>query len=128
MFDRVESGLNMKTHLQSVVRGAALSVCLMALGGCGETNLVRDAAQGVGLAGRPSEATDFVRDSRQNAPSGFMAVGVSAPPRPAPRKTAAEFRAMEAALDADRARLEAQGAAARAAGASPAAKPPPITQ
>jgi hypothetical protein len=128
MFDRVESGLNMKTHLESVLRGAALAVSLMALCGCGDTNLVRDAAQGVGLAGRPSEVTDFVRDSRQDAPSGFMAVGVSAPARPAPRKSAAEFRAMEAALDADRARLEAEGAAARAAGATPAAKPPPITQ
>ena len=96
------------------------------LAGCGETNLVRDAAQGVGLAARPTEPAAFVRTSRANAPSGFMPVGVSAPPRAEPRKTTAEFKAMEVRLEADRARLEAQGASARAAGASPAAKPPVI--
>ena len=96
------------------------------LSGCGETNIVRDAAQGVGLAGRPSEPTDFVRASRANAPSGFMPVGVSAPPRATARKTAAEFKAMESALDADRARLEAEGAAARQAGAATAPPKVPV--
>lgn len=94
------------------------------LSGCGETNIVRDAAQGVGLAGRPSEVTDFVRASRANAPSGFMPVGVSAPPRATARKTPAEFKQMESALDADRARLEAKGASARQAGAATA--PPKV--
>lgn len=93
-----------------------------ALAGCGETNLVRDAAQGVGLASRPSESVEFVRATRPEAPSGYMPVGVSAPPRPTPRMTAEQFKAIEASLDADRARLEAEGAAVRAAGA---ATPPP---
>lgn len=99
-----------------------------ALAGCGETNLVRDAAQGVGLAGRPSEPAPFVEQSRPNAPSGFMAVGVSAPPRSEPRKTAAEFKALEAELEAEKARLAAQGAAARQAGSTPPAKPPAVPQ
>ncbi|MCO4054211.1 MAG: hypothetical protein HEQ16_09190 [Bosea sp.] len=109
---------------QYLPRGAALFLLLAALGGCGDANLVRDAAQGVGLAGRPSETADFVRSSRADAPSGFMAVGVSAPPRAGPRRSAAEFRALEAGLEADKARLEAEGAAARQAGATPPAKPP----
>jgi hypothetical protein len=95
--------------------------------GCGETNLVRDAAQGVGLAGRPSEATDFVRASRANAPTGYMAVGVSAPTRPDPRRSTAEFKALEAQLDAEKARLEAEGARLRQAGATPPPSPPRIT-
>jgi hypothetical protein len=105
----------------ALAAAAALSVAA-----CGETNPVRDVAQGVGLASRPSEVTEFVRASRADAPSGYMPVGVSAPRRPDPQKTAAEFKAMEAALEADKARLEGQGAALRAAGATPAAKPPRI--
>ncbi len=104
----------------------AMAVPLLA--GCGETNLVRDAAQGVGLAGRPSEPADFVRSSRDTTSTGFMAVGVSAPPRPVARRTAEEFRAMERSLEADRARLQAQGAAARQAGTTAPAKPPAMPQ
>ncbi len=96
------------------------------LPGCGDANIVRDAAQGVGLAGRPSEPADFVRRSRADAPSGYMPVGVSAPPRAMQRKTAADFKSMEAALEAEKTRLEAEGAAAKAAGATPPPKPPVI--
>ncbi|MGL4440022.1 MAG: hypothetical protein ACRCUE_12200 [Bosea sp. (in: a-proteobacteria)] len=103
-----------------------LFAIVLALGGCGETNLVRDAAQGVGLAGRPSPPASFVEQSRTDAPSGFMAVGVSAPARDAPRKTPAEFKALEAQLEADKSRLEAEGAAAKLAGATPAPKPPVV--
>ncbi len=109
-------------------RLVVVAVALPLLAGCTETNPVRDAAQGVGLAGRPSEPADFVRSSRASAPTGFMAVGVSAPPRPVARRTADEFRAMEQALEADRARLQAQGAAARQAGATAPARPPVIPQ
>ncbi len=105
-----------------------IAMAMPLLAGCTEGNPVRDAAQGVGLAGRPSEPADFVRSSRATSPAGFMAVGVSAPPRPVARRTAEEFRAMEKALDADRARLQAQGAAARQAGATAPAKPPAIPQ
>jgi hypothetical protein len=101
------------------------AICV-ALGGCGETNLVRDAAQGVGLAGRPSAPAPFVEQSRANAPTGFMPVGVNAPARPEPRKTPAEFKALEAELNAEKARLEAAGTAAKQAGATPAAKPPVV--
>jgi hypothetical protein len=108
-------------------RICATLLLISILAGCGETNVVRDAAQGVGLAGRPSEPADFVLRSRNNAPSGFMPVGVSAPQRAMPRRSAAEFKAIEAQLDADRQRLEAEGAAARQAGATPPARPPAIS-
>ncbi len=102
-------------------------VCLgAALAGCGETNVVRDVAQGTGLAGRPSEPADFVRASRATAPSGFMPVGVDAPQRVARRKTPAEFRAMEATLEAERQQLEAQAVQVRQAGATPPARPPVV--
>ena len=108
-----------------VLAFAALSIAL-GVAGCGDTNLVRDAAQGVGLAGKPSEPADFVRQTRAGAPTGYMPVGVSAPPRAMQRKSTSDFRAMEAALEADKARLEAEGAAAKLAGATPPAKPPVI--
>ncbi len=104
---------------------AALSIAF-GVAGCGDTNLVRDAAQGVGLAGKPSEPADFVRQTRAAAPTGYMPVGVSAPPRTMQRKTTSDFKAMEAALEADKSRLEAEGAAAKIAGATPPAKPPVI--
>ena len=119
-------GNPMKSIRLPVLALVALSMATF-LAGCGETNLVRDAAQGVGLAGKPSEPADFVRQTRIDAPSGYMPVGVSAPPRAMQRKTTSDFKAMEATLEADKARLEAEGAAAKLAGATPAAKPPVIT-
>lgn len=107
-------------------RLAVLGAFLLALAGCGETNLVRDAAQGVGLASRPSPPAPFVEQSRASAPTGYMPVGVSAPARPEPRKTPAEFKALEAQLEAEKARLEAEGAAAKQAGSTPPAKPPVV--
>jgi hypothetical protein len=95
---------------------AALAAGLAA---CGEANPVRDAAQSIGLAGRPSPPAPFVVESRDRAPTGFQPVGVDAPPRAARRKTAEEFRALESQLEADRQRLEAEAAAARQAGATP---------
>jgi hypothetical protein len=56
-----------------------------------------------------------------------MAVGVSAPTRPDPRRSTAEFKALEAQLDAEKARLEAEGARLRQAGATPPPSPPRIT-
>lgn len=106
------------------VRLPTLGVILLGLVGCGETNLVRDAAQGVGLAGKPSAPSAFVEETRANAPSGFMPVGVSAPARATPRKTPAEFKALEAQLEAEKARLQADGAAAKQAGTTAPAKPP----
>jgi hypothetical protein len=111
---------------QFAVHVAVLGFVLLAVSGCGETNLVRDAAQGVGLAGRPSQPAPFVEQSRADAPTGFMAVGVSAPQRSVARKTPAEFKALEAQLEADKARLEAEGTAARQAGATPPPVAPPL--
>jgi hypothetical protein len=122
MFDSLEKRI---TQMNSS-RVALLGAVIVALGGCGETNLVRDAAQGVGLASKPSPPAAFVEQSRVSSPTGFMPVGVSAPARPDPRKTPAEFKALEAQLDADKARLEAEGAAAKQAGATPPATRPVV--
>jgi hypothetical protein len=112
--------------IRFIRHAAAAATVAMLLGGCGETNPVRDAAQGVGLASRPSEPADFVRASRPAEPVGFVPIGRTPPPRPEPRKPPEAFRALEADLDAQRQRLEAEGAAARAAGATPAAQRPPV--
>jgi hypothetical protein len=107
-----------------MLRQTAILVLTLSLAGCGETNLVRDAAQGVGLAGRPSPAADFVQQSRP-ADIGYMPVGVNAPDRAAPRRTAAEFRQLEAELEQRKAQLELEAASARTAGATPPPRPLP---
>ena len=131
MCDSIEMGNPMKCSHSPIRRPIVMALAALSaavsLAGCGDTNLVRDAAQGIGLAGKPSEPADFVRQTRANAPTGYMPVGVSAPPRAMQRKTTADFKAMEATLEADKARLEAEGAAAKLAGATPPAKPPVIT-
>jgi hypothetical protein len=109
--------------LKPVAPALALAVSL-SLAGCGETNLVRDAAQGVGLAGRPSPAADFVQQSRPQD-VGYLPVGVSAPDRPAPRRTAADFKQLEADLELRKAQVESAAASARAAGATPPPRPLP---
>jgi hypothetical protein len=93
-------------------------ICLAAtLGACGETNLVKDVAQGVGIGGEPRPAPDFV--ARTRAPKyDYLPVGESAPQRSTKAKDAAGLAQAEAEMDAARARNEASGAAARQAASS----------
>jgi hypothetical protein len=88
-----------------------------ALGACGETNLVKDVAQGVGIGSEPRAAPDFVARSR--APKyDYLPVGESAPQRSSKAKDAAGLAQAEAEMDAARVRNEASGAAARQAASS----------
>jgi hypothetical protein len=105
-------------------RAAAALVLAVSVAGCNGGNAVRDAAQGAGLVARPSEPADFVRESRADAPSGFMPVGVRAEPRQARLRTPQEIKAIEAEMERDRTRLEASAADARRAGATPPAVAP----
>jgi len=97
-----------------------------ALGGCAsDVNPVRDlfvsAGAGPGVVTRP----DFVEASRP-ANVGYMPVGVSAPVRPVPKKTAEEVKKMEAELGATRAAHEARAAEARRLSTSPPPEPPRV--
>jgi hypothetical protein len=88
-----------------------------ALGACGETNLVKDVAQGVGIGSEPRAAPDFVARSR--APRyDYLPVGESAPQRSSKAKDAAGLAQAEAEMDAARVRNEASGAATRRAASS----------
>jgi hypothetical protein len=88
-----------------------------ALGACGETNLVKDVAQGVGIGSEPRAAPDFVARSR--APKyDYLPVGESAPQRSSKAKDVAGLAQAEAEMDAARVRNEASGAAARQAASS----------
>lgn len=80
-----------------------------ALAGCvGDANPVRDAVQSAGFGPRAVAAPDFVERSRPVAPD-YLPVGVSAPPRDAPLKSAAQVRALESDLEKARGRNEARG-------------------
>jgi hypothetical protein len=97
----------------------------VALAGCGETNLVKDAAVAVGIGGEPRPAPDFVARSRP-ATYEYLPVGQSAPKRSLQAKDAAGLAKAEAEMDAARNANEARGAAARNAAASAAAEPAPV--
>jgi hypothetical protein len=97
----------------------------LALAGCGETNLVKDAAVAVGIGGEPRPAPDFVARSRP-ATYEYLPVGQSAPKRSLQAKDAAGLAKAEAEMDAARNANEARGTAARNAAAStPPAEPVP---
>jgi hypothetical protein len=105
------------------------SLCLILLAGglaaCGETNLVKDFTQGVGIGGEPRPAPDFVSRTRP-ANYEYLPVGESAPKRPIKAKDAAGLAKAEAEMDAARTRNEARGVAARnAASTTPPAEPVP---
>jgi hypothetical protein len=92
----------------------------VALAGCGETNLVKDAAVAVGIGGEPRAAPDFVARSRP-ASSEYLPVGRSAPKRDLQAKDAGRLAQAEAEMDAARNANEARGTAARNAAASASA-------
>jgi hypothetical protein len=95
----------------------------LAVAGCGETNLVKDAAVAVGIGGEPRAAPDFVARSRPGS-SEYLPVGQSAPKRNLQAKDAGRLAQAEAEMDAARNANEARGTAARNAAASAAAAEP----
>jgi hypothetical protein len=94
----------------------AAAVACLPLGGCvGDDNGVKQVAKLGNFATTAPTPRDFVQQSRPGTKVE----------RPARKMTPAEFRSIEADLDARRTRNEAAGAAAKAAGAT--APPSPIT-
>ncbi len=98
------------TVLTTVLLGA------LAVAGCsGDVSPLR----GIGIAGSaPSgpEAPDFVANSRAQAGTDYLPVGVSAPARPVRAKSTESQKALEAELEGARSRNLARGRAAESAG------------
>lgn len=77
-----------------------------------------------GFTTRVGEPKPFVLEARPVNPD-YLPVGVTVT-RTARKKTAAEFKAIEQALDAAKGSNESAGSQARALGATPPPKPPPV--
>ncbi|KPF72728.1 hypothetical protein IP69_02320 [Bosea sp. AAP35] len=92
----------------------------MSAAGCagGAGKVVAEAA---GMATTPQEAKPFVQESRP-IETDYVPVG-STITRAAPRRPVADFKTMEAELEAQRISNEAAGNQARALGATPPPKP-----
>jgi hypothetical protein len=99
----------------------------LALAACGTANqIVKVPAKLVGFAADAPDPKDFVKQSRPDE-LNYIPVGtkVSREPR---KMTPAEFRAIEADLDAAKTRNEAAGAEAKVAGATPPPAPLKLPQ
>jgi hypothetical protein len=96
-------------------------LALLALAGCADGGPAKGAARVVGFAWDAPESKEFVRDTRP-AQLEYIPVGTKIE-REARKLTPAEFSAIERELDDARARNEAAGAEAKAAGATPPPAP-----
>lgn len=81
----------------------------------------RVVAEAAGMATTPQEAKPFVQETRPVDPA-YVPVG-SVVTREAPRKPVADFKTMEAELEAKRISNEAAGNQAKALGATPPPAP-----
>ena len=101
-------------------------LCLAALtGACTSSgDQAKPITEVAGFTTRVGEPKPFVREARPVNPD-YLPVGVTVT-RSAPRKTAAEFKAIEQALDAAKGSNESAGSQARALGATPPPKPPTL--
>ena len=99
----------------------------LALAGCaGEDNLLKKTAKLGDFATTPLEPKDFVKETRP-AELNYIPVGTKVD-RDARKMTPSEFRQIETDLDAQRARNESAGAAAKTAGATPPPAPLKLPQ
>ncbi len=97
-----------------------LAVVGMGAAGCaGEAG--KAVAEAAGMATTPQEAKPFVQETRPVDPA-YVPVG-SVVTREAPRKPVADFKTMEAELEAKRISNEAAGNQAKALGATPPPAP-----
>jgi hypothetical protein len=107
-----------------IAQAAALCALALLLGACsGDDSLPRQGARAAGFATTTPGAADFVATSRP-ADARYLPVGVSTPPRPAP-KTAEDIKKIEAELESLRSANESSAASARSLGSAPA--PEPVT-
>ncbi len=106
--------------LRILTAGAALAV----LGGCAGNETLKGVAEISGFATTPQESKPFVQASRPEDPA-YVPVG-RVVTRTAPRKPVAEFKTLEAELEAKRLSNEAAGSQATALGkVLPPPAPPP---
>ncbi len=99
----------------------------LALAGCQTANqIVKAPAKLVGFAADAPDPKDFVKQSRPDE-LNYIPVGTKVT-REAKKMTPAEFRAIEADLDAARTRNEAAGAEAKIAGTTPPPAPLKLPQ
>jgi hypothetical protein len=111
------------TRLYTIVVKRFLLVTTLVLAGCsGDMNPVRDALVSTGVTPQATPAPDFVVESRP-ASIDYQPVGSAAPARTTPAPKPDQVKAVEAELDAVRARNEAEAAALRRAGSTPAPTP-----
>ena len=101
-------------------------VLMPALGGCTDGSPVKGAAKLVTFATDAPESKNFVKETRPGD-LDYIPVGTKVD-RPTRKMTAAEFKQIEADLDAQRAKNEAAGAAAKAAGSTPPPAPIKLPQ
>ena len=98
------------------VLASAVLLGALAAGGCsGDVSPLR----GIGLTGaapKGPDAPDFVANSRSQAGTEYLPVGVSAPPRPVRAKSMEGQKALESELESARSRNLARGRAAESAG------------
>jgi hypothetical protein len=99
---------------------AAFLLTIVSVGCSPTTNPVRDVFADFGAGPPKPEAPDFVAQTRP-AQLDYIPVGRAAAAPKAAARTPEEIAKLEDELEAARARNEAQGAAARRAGATPAA-------
>ena len=100
---------------------ALIMVAAAGVAGC-NSNPVRDVATSLGAGPQVAPTPDFVARSRP-ATLDYMPIGAPVAERPTPARTAEEFKAAEAELDAIRSRNEAAGAAAAEMGKTPPPEP-----
>jgi hypothetical protein len=112
-------------HLNVV---SCLCVVLVAAGlaGCATGTTPADSAGYAvpGVTTTRQAPAEFVRESRGEAPSGYIPVGITPPPRVEPRRDAATLKKLEDQLDAQRNRSRTYAARPRPASAYTGPTPP----
>jgi len=110
-----------RTHISLRAAGLVLLAGAV-LGGC---EAARGVAEMTDLATKPGEPKPFVTETRPQDPK-FIPIGTTVS-REAKRKTVAEFKALEAELDAKRISNDAAGVQAQSLGkVLPPPAPPPM--
>lgn len=109
-----------------IVQVVALLACASLAGCASDGGVVKTVAKLPGFAADAPDPKDFVKETRPEDPQ-FIPVGTKIT-REARKMTPAEFKAIEADLDAQRLKNESAGAEAKAAGATPPPAPLKVPQ
>jgi hypothetical protein len=102
----------------------ALGLAVLGAGCTATPDSSKSLAETAGFTTRVGDPKPFVLETRR-ADADYLPVGVTVA-RPAPKKTAADFKAIEQSLDAKKGSNESAGTQARVLGSTPPPKPPPV--